>query len=220
MSRRSSRRPSPLKRRRHVAEPQRRYFVYCEGTETEPAYFRSVRQRYRNVQVEPIGVGGVPRTVAQRAIDHARDLRLHRGRRRRRTSSFEEADQVAVVFDQNGHPDVNEVIEMCRANRVAVARSNPCFELWLVLHIEDYDKPATPGDIQRHLHVLYPAYHHEHAPSPGFESLVAKLDAAETRATRQLRFREREQNSEGNPSTTVGNLTRAIRTAHEESERS
>lgn len=219
MSRRSRRKPSSLKRRTHVAEPKRRFFVYCEGTETEPAYFHHLRECFENAQVEPIGVGGVARTVAHQAVDRAKDLRLQRRRRGTRTPSYEESDQVWAVFDQDGHPNIDEVLTMCRDNRVAVARSNPCFELWLILHFENYDKPATPRDVQTHLHVLCPEYHHDDCPSPSFARLMTGLDAAEERAARQLHLRDREQDPEGNPSSTMGNLTQAIRVAHEESKR-
>ena len=219
MSRRSRKRPPSLKRRTHVAEPKRHFFVYCEGTATEPAYFRRVRECFENAQVEPIGVGGVARTVAQQAVDRARDLRLQRRRRATRNSSYEESDQIWAVFDQDGHPNIDEVLTMCRDNRVAVARSNPCFELWLILHFEDYDRPATPRDVQTRLHALCPEYHHEDSPSPSFARLMTELDAAEERAARQLHLRDREQDPEGNPSSTMGSLTQAIRVAHEESKR-
>ena len=219
MARRSNRRPRSLRRRRHVTEPQRRFLIYCEGTETEPSYFQAIRERYINTQIEPIGVGGVARTVAQQAITCAKDLRSQRRRRASRSPSYQESDQVWAVFDHDEHPDIQDAMATCRDNSVEVADSNPCFELWLVLHIEDYDKPATPPDIQSHLHALYPEYHHQRLPGPGFSQLVAELDAAERRAARQLQFRQQEQNAGGNPSTTVGCLTQAIRIAHEASRR-
>ena len=117
-------------------------------------------------------------------------------------------------MDRDDHPDFDNAIAMCRAGGVSVARSNPCFELWLVLHLEDFDKPISSTDIQARLHHLLPRYHHRQSPSPSFEPLLANVPEAEQRAARQLQARVAEQDPFGNPSTTVGCLTRAIREAH------
>ena len=207
--------PAPLKRRKHVAEPERRFYVYCEGVKTEPEYLRAVRHRFKRASIEVVGVGGVALTVADRAIQQAKELRSNRGRRRQDTSSYEEQDQVWAVFDRDDHPQFDDAVAICRSNRVEVAQSDPCFEVWLVLHLEDYDKPASSSDIQARLHKLLPEYHHEQSSSPNFETLLVQVRAAERRAARQLRAREAENRPFGNPSTTVGCLTRTIREAHE-----
>ena len=207
--------PAPLKRRKHVAEPERRFYVYCEGTKTEPEYLRAVRHRFKHAWVEVVGVGSVALTVANQAIKHAKEIRSNRRRRRQGTSSYEEQDQVWAVFDRDDHPRFDDAVAMCRSSRVRVAQSNPCFEVWLVLHLEDYDRPTSSSDIQARLHKLLPEYHHEQSPSLNFEPFLVEVRAAERRAVRQLRARKVERQPFGNPSTTVGFLTRAIRKAHE-----
>ena len=210
-----------LLRRQAVAEPEHRFYLYCEGTKTEPAYFRAVSRRFRNAQllIEAIGVGGVVLTVADQAIDHAKKRRSGRSRRGGGMSSFGKADQVWAVFDRNGHPHFNEAVAKCRDNHVLVAQSNPCFELWLVLHLEDYDRPANPRDLQAQLHRLFPEYDHAQSPNPNFDGFVEKMEAAEKRASSQLRRRGDEQQPFGNPSTTVVCLTHAIREAHNRARR-
>ena len=37
----------------------------------------------------------------------------------------------------------------CEEQNVGVARSNPCFELWLILHQQDYDKPEDRHAMQK-----------------------------------------------------------------------
>lgn len=159
-------------------------------------------------------VGGVARTVAERAIERVNALR-RRERGRRGVSSYEESDQVWAVMDRDHHPEFENVIAMCRARGVEVARSNPCFELWLVLHLDDFDKPINSRDIQARLHELLPQYHHRQSPKPSFDSLLDKVPDAEQRAARQLEARVAERDPFGNPSTTAGCLTQAIREAHE-----
>ena len=53
---------------------------------------------------------------------------------------FEEQDQVWVVFDRDEHERFDEAVSLCEANGIGVARSNPCFEVWLILHMVDYDR--------------------------------------------------------------------------------
>ena len=123
-----------------MAEPEHRFYPYCEGTKTEPAYFQAVSRRFRNAQVliKPIGVGGVARTVAKQAIAYAKELRSGKRGRGSGMSSYEEADQVWAVFDRNGHPQFREAVARRKENHVLVAQSDPCFELWLVLHSLHY----------------------------------------------------------------------------------
>lgn len=207
MERRKRQRAAALKRRRHVLEPERRFHIYCEGTKTEPAYFKAIRGRFGRVQLEVVPVGGDPLYVARRAIEH------RRRKRRSRLSSFEETDQVWAVFDRDTHRKHAAALEACREADVHVASSDPCFELWLVLHFEPYDKPVDSAHVQRRLHRLFPSYDHDKAPGPNFGDLVETLEHAEQRARRQLRFRRDEDTPFGNPSTTMVCLIGAIREA-------
>lgn len=221
MARRAQIRPAPLRRRKHVAEPEHRFYLYCEGTKTEPAYFEAIDRRFKNAQVliKTIGVGGVVRTVAEQAIEGDKELRARKRKRGGGMSSYEEADQTWAVFDRNGHPQFNEAVAKCRDNHVLVAQSDPCFELWLVLHSEAYDRPANSSEVQARLHSLFPEYHHAKSPNPNFDGLVEEVEAAEQRAARQLRRRHDEGRPFGNPSTTVVCLTCAIREAHKRAQR-
>ena len=215
------RRAAPLRRRKHVVEPQRRLYVFCEGAKTEPAYLDAVQRQFDSAQilVEATGVGGVPSTVADEAIRHAKVLRRDLRSRADRRSSFEEADQVWVVFDQDRHPNVPSVVRRCRDSKVEVAYSNPCFELWLVLHLEPYDRPAEGSDVQARLHALFPAYDHERSPAPDFSGLLATLEVAVQRARDQAERRQSEGAPSGNPSTTVFRLLQAITVAHADAQR-
>jgi len=207
LARRSQQRSASLKRRRHVREPERRFHIYCEGVRTEPAYFRAIEGTFGRVQLEVNPVGGDPWCVADRAIGRYRENR--QGRR----SSFEKKDQVWAVFDRDTHERFAGALDRCRQVGVCVAASFPCFELWLVLHFELYDRPAGSLDVQRRLHELFPAYHHRRAPGPDFHDLLDALEEAERRARQQLRSRREERKPFSNPSTTMVCLIGAIREA-------
>jgi|ERR1022692_2479531 hypothetical protein len=51
-----------------------------------------------------------------------------------------EIDEFWCVFDvewPRNHPGLHEAIEQAQQNRIQLAVSNPCFELWLILHFQD-----------------------------------------------------------------------------------
>ena len=152
-------------------------------------------------------------TVARRAIT---DMRQGGFPAAGGGSSFEERDQVWAVFDRNSHPTFEQAVAKCRQAGVRTACSNPCFELWLVLHLEEYDRPATSGEVQRRLHELFPAFHHKRSPGPEFYGLLTGLESAQIRARRQLGSRQAEDRPFGNPSTTVACLTAAIHKAQKD----
>lgn len=60
--------------------------------------------------------------------------------RRRAIDEEAEIDEFWCVFDvewPRNHPGLTDAIEQARQNGIWLAISNPCFELWLVLHFQD-----------------------------------------------------------------------------------
>jgi hypothetical protein len=54
-----------------------------------------------------------------------------------------EIDEIWCVFDvewPTNHPNLQEAIDLARGNSVRLAISNPCFEIWLVLHFREYTR--------------------------------------------------------------------------------
>ena len=213
--RRRGRRSVPeLKRRAAQLEPRRRFILFLEGSRTEPAYFDALKRACRGalIELEIHGGVGVPYTIAEKAIERSRELGLS-PRSRRRKDSFEARDRVWAVFDRDEHPRFDEAVELCRVHGVGVGRSDPCFELWLILHEQDYDRPNDRRAMQGELQALRPEYDAGGAKMPDCGDLMARVADAERRGEDQLRRRELEGRPFGNPSTTVGRLTREIRGA-------
>ena len=210
------RRTPNLKRRPHKQEPKQRFIIYCEGQKTEPAYFAALKRFCANalIEVKTIAPAGVPFTLASAAADRAKSLRRNR-RGGSERNSFEENDQVWAVFDRDEHPRFDDAVDLCQRAAVGIARSNPCFEFWLILHEEDYDRPDDRHAVQAHLKRLRPEYDRDGTKTPDCADLIARVDAAEARAERQLARRVAERTPHGPPSTTVGLLTREIRQAAE-----
>jgi hypothetical protein len=210
-----ARRSAPaLGRRLASREPKRRFTVFTEGRNTEPAYFKALTAACGNALIELMIIrgAGVPYTIAERAAARTHELGLPGGVRRRR-DSYEENDEVWAVFDRDEHPRIDDAVALCERSRIGVARSNPCFELWLILHVADYDKPDGSHAVQALLRALRPEYDPSSRKLPNCADLIARIEAAENRAEAQLARREAEGAPHGPPSTTVFRLTRAIRDA-------
>lgn len=210
----AGRRRDDLRRRPYLREPKTRFILYCEGKNTEPAYFAALQRNFQSalIEVQTIPGAGVPFTLATSAVKRARELKLNQ-RRRRKLNSFEQGDEIWAVFDRDEHPRFEEAINLCKANNVGVARSIPCFELWLVLHLQDFDKPDGRHAVQAHLDALLPEYDKDGTKTPNCADLVQHIEDAEERARRQLLRRIEEGGEYHPPSTTVGQLTQSIRVA-------
>ena len=117
------------------------------------------------------------------------------------------------MFDRDDHPRYDETIGLCENKGIYVARSNPCFELWLILHEADYDKPDGRGGLQAHLKSLRPEYDPSGRKLVDCCDLISRVDVAERRAETLLTRRISEGAPFGPPSTTVFELTRSIRAA-------
>ena len=148
-------------------------------------------------------------TVAERAVEEAET----RKRGRAKPDPFEERDRVWAVFDRDAHPRFDEAVALCERHGIGVARSDPCFELWLILHEREYDRPCSRVEAQTELARRRSEYDKHAAKTVDCDDLARRVEKAEERADAQLRRRIEEGVPFGNPSTTVGRLTREIREA-------
>lgn len=208
----NKRRGIRLRRGMNARTERRKITIFCEGENTEPTYFRALREAHSRVAptLEIFGGIGVPFTVAKRAVATAKE-KMAVPHARRTDGQAARSDEVWAVFDRNEHPRYEEAVSLCQAHGVLVARSNPCFELWLILHEQDYDRPNSRKGVQSDLQRLRPEYRARKGKTPDCKNLVTRVVVAEERAQRQLRNRELDGLPFGNPSTTVGLLARQIR---------
>ncbi len=61
--------------------------------------------------------------------------------RRKALDEEAEIDEFWCLFDvewPRNHPGLQDAVEQARQSGVELAISNPCFELWLVLHFQDH----------------------------------------------------------------------------------
>jgi hypothetical protein len=144
----------PLKRRGPSRQPRIRILVVCEGKKTEPQYLRQLQHHVRNprLHVEAVGPAGVPVTVVQTAIE-LRDQADDDARRQRDENL--RWDEVWAVFDIDDHPNVGEARRLANDHEIHLAVSNPCFELWALLHFADQqshiERHVLRAILQRHV---------------------------------------------------------------------
>ncbi|MBF0324938.1 MAG: RloB domain-containing protein [Alphaproteobacteria bacterium] len=195
-----------LRRKPPSRDPKRVFILFCEGKNTEPAYFKALERHCDCVvlDIQVIRAAGTPLTIAERASAEVRARHTDKG-------SFQLGDQIWAVFDRDDHPYFDQALKLCEKAKVGIARSTPCFEVWLILHYQDFHRPDGRHAVQRHLAALSPEYDAKSGKLPDCASLMKSLDVAERRAETQLQARETERTPFGPPSTTVHLLTRAIR---------
>ncbi len=124
------------KRKVRIRNVKQRFLIVCEGTKTEPLYFRSFRLSSADVKI--IGEGKSPRHI----VEHAIDLQKQK-------SKDCKYDQVWCVFDRDSftQDEFNSAIALSQKNSIQIAYSNQAFELWYLLHFAYID---TGIDRQRY----------------------------------------------------------------------
>ncbi|WP_268248030.1 RloB family protein [Actinoplanes lobatus] len=105
--------------------------VFCEGRNSEPDYVNGlkrlphvIRNTALNIEIHP--KQGTPLTLVRMAAERFKDP---------------EVDECWCLFDvewPKHHPHLAEAIDLAKRAGVRFAVSNPCFELWLMLHHADH----------------------------------------------------------------------------------
>jgi hypothetical protein len=126
----------PVKRPYRPKERKKRFLLYCEGLETEPSYFRGLMRFLRSTLVEiEIGEGQRdPKGLVELAKARREDAR--RAAKKEKDVSLL-YDEVWCVFDVDRHTRLPDAIQQAAALSIDLAISNPCFELWLLIHFQE-----------------------------------------------------------------------------------
>ena len=139
----TTRKKRPLVRTRSTTRDTRLIVIATEGSDTEKVYFDA--SKFSNVQVRVIpSVGGksAPQHILENAVNYAEEYQIGGG------------DEIWIVVDFDRWPQGNlaQVAKTARAKGFKLAVSNPCFELWLALHLEaPLPQAVTPASLEGHL---------------------------------------------------------------------
>ena len=147
-----------LRRRRSFRKPLARFLIVCEGKVTEPVYFDDIRRMERGIIELEIVPGSVPKDVVERAVDMKKQSERDAKRRQDENLRY---DSVWCVFDIDEHPFVPEAKQQAHANAINLAVSNPCFELWFLLHFQDQTAHIDRHKVQHMCRQHMPGYQKE-----------------------------------------------------------
>ncbi len=110
--------------------PHKVFLVICEG-ESKETYIDMLRQHYKVPVTIKTKVSG--NTISERLVrQYVKELDLNDG-------SFE----IFYVYDA----DVEEVVERLYRLPGTLILSNPCIELWYLLHMQDWNKYISSDSI-------------------------------------------------------------------------
>ena len=199
-------RKSPkLRRRSWTKTPKIELWVVCEGRRTEPDYLNKFCNHHGNglVKINTISGVGVPFTIVEEAKRVKKDL-LKKAKRSK--DSFAMAFEVWGMFDVDQHPRIGDAKYMARDNGIFLCISNPCIELWAILHIEDQNACIHRHNAQRKLSKIMPSYCHSGNPIFDYSSMRDTYELAKGRAVNLNKKRRKEETPDGNPSTNAYEL--------------
>ncbi|WP_260190831.1 RloB family protein [Actinophytocola gossypii] len=175
--------------------------VFCEGEASEPDYLRALKRLpsvrdNTSINVEIAPEQGVPLTLVRCAIDRSND---------------DEVDECWCVFDvewPKQHPNLMRAIRLAQEHGIRLAISNPCFELWLILHLEDQTAFLDTAAAER----LSRKLDGRSGKRIDGDRYVCLRDTAKERAARLARRHERNGTAfpQDNPASSMHELLAAI----------
>lgn len=137
--RRKARDGAALQRQSRVRARNKRYLIVCEGTKTEPQYLRELRD---DLGIHPQVVRIAPNdgVSPDRVVAHAVTLYEEDA------AAGDAFDKVYCVFDRDNHSTFDAAMQRTKdlsaeGKPVVAVTSNPCFEVWLLLHFGYTDQP-------------------------------------------------------------------------------
>lgn len=123
-------------------EPYRKYFFICEGANTETFYFKKLIDLRKELNIHPlIDIRLWEKTGEDKDISFAKNLTTFAFAQKTKDNGFDpDRDKLIIVFDADIFEEkvhgYEELIRKIEKSDIA-AVTNPSFELFLILHIEN-----------------------------------------------------------------------------------
>lgn len=178
--------------------------IVCEGSKTEPYYIDDMQRALRLTSMDVISgdeSGTNPKSITDRAKEEFK--------KRQRDGLTKE--NVWCVFDRDDHEKVPDALIMAKDNGFNVCFSNPCFELWFLLHFENQTATIHRTAVEKKLKKMsnIPGY------EKGMEGVYDKIKEEQLRAIGYAESLRTKHTGDGNketsnPSTTADKLIRFL----------
>lgn len=155
MSRRKSKEDKKLERnkrkdnrKRDIKKELDRVIIACEGSVTERNYFQAIF----NHLIQNRNISKTSLVLARHKSTHSEGVLEDLLKELEKDADFEHQ---WIVIDRDEHESFSNTLDKAKSKGIEVAYSNPSFELWFLLHFEDY-KTAThrhhlPDLLKKHL---------------------------------------------------------------------
>ena len=128
---RTRRRPQSRARQHDTALKRKQIIIAMEGSETEQRYFDSLKSKLRSTNVKLL--------KRKRTRSSPSDVLKQLDKEKRERKKVREHNAVIeywAVIDKDNRPpeELNKIANHAKCKNYHLADSNPCFELWLLLH--------------------------------------------------------------------------------------
>jgi hypothetical protein len=196
------------KRRQRPNHPLRQtkeaILIVCEG-DTEKIYFNALKKSLRLGQIDVKEVGG---GSALKVVQYAQALEEKRKRdiQSSTTPWTEPYKHIWCVFDTEGGDKraiLVEAVALAKKRKYHIAVSNPCFEIWYLLHFTDNPSHANPSLAKTALQKHIPTY------KKG-QNIFKKLEALRLTAIERAERFHNPKDEFVSPTTTVYELVRFL----------
>lgn len=189
-------------RKEGTRKAERKVYIVCEG-KTEQNYFTGLRTRNSGVEIIPVyGKCTDPKSI----IDFAQEKMNNKW-----SIDLDEGDGVWCAFDVDENTNQALTEAKAKAKDIQIALSNPCFELWLLLHYKTILSQISREEALQELKKFIKYYDKGKNISP---LLAEKTPIAITNAKRlnQIHYKNKVSliGRESNPSTQVFKLVEFI----------
>lgn len=201
-----------LARNKPKVAPRTIFYIYSEGKLTEPDYitnfYQSICDRKKVVLAPIVKAAGVPLTLVKNCVEKKAELS-----RAAKRNSFEKNNVLWAVFDVDIHPNLDEAIALAEANEIKYIISNPCIEVWGLMHLNVFERPSTRHEAQALLSKAMPGYHHDDCPILPWKLCKDNVGKAINNSIKGLERRAEEGKKFplGNPSTNFHELLTSMR---------
>ena len=209
--RKKGRSQNSLRRLPGKRQPRSHILIICEGSETEPNYFKALRRELRLSSVEVEIEGKSHASAPIRVVDFALQRKNERAREAKRSNFLTEYDEVWCVIDVENpanNATFNIAVQKAKREYLDIAVSNPAFEYWYLLHYEETSKVFSDGqELKRALKIHVSDYNES---KDMFTELYPKTELALERAKRIL-INHLNNEPFPNPSTFVFKLVERLK---------
>jgi hypothetical protein len=131
-------------RKECIRKSLRKIVLVCEGKKTERKYFQGLKTRNSGVDIQPIhGKCTDPKSIVRFAEERISKWGV----------DFDDGDCVFCVYDVDENSDsiLNDTYQHACTKNIEIILSNPCFEIWFLLHFKEVISPLTRQEVYQEL---------------------------------------------------------------------